>query len=154
VRAARLSPRNATIRQALAIVPAPDATSADATRVAIVTPGEVLAGAALLWMLGWILLAFRRPARYAVPVLLVALVVGILGGGKAREYGRPIALVRRGSTALRAAPYASANAKRAMNEGTTVEVVRRYAGWVLVKRGNDQGWVQQTEIVALTPITG
>jgi hypothetical protein len=150
VRAARALPRHADLRRAVNLVAPPDATSAAATSVAVVTPGEVLAGALLLWIVGWGLVAFRRPFRHAAVVLLAAVVVGALGVGKAREYRRPVALVRHPNTALRAAPFASANARRAMNAGTSVEVVRRYAGWVLVRRGNDRGWLQATDIVPLT----
>jgi hypothetical protein len=147
VHAARLAPRNGTIRQALMLVPAPDANSANATRVTIVTPGEVLSGAILLWMVGWILVALGRPFRYTLPLLLVAAIAGSLGASKAHEYAQPIALVRHPNTSLRAAPYLSATARRGMNEGTTVVVLRTYAGWVLVRRGNDRGWMQASDIV-------
>jgi len=150
IRAARALPRNANVREALNMIPAPDATSATDTTVPFVTPGEVLAAAAVLWVLAWILAAFRRPLRHVGPILLVSAIVAVLGLSKAQEYQRPLALVRHTNTALRAAPFASAPTRRAMNDGTTVEVLRRYAGWVLVRRGNDEGWLQRSEIVPLT----
>jgi tetratricopeptide (TPR) repeat protein len=151
LRAARALPRDGDIRRALDLVEAPDATSAAATDVAIVTPGEVLAIAAALWVLGWALAALRRPLRHVVPTLLLAVVVALLGWSKAREYRRATALVRYQNTALRLAPIASASTRRAMNAGTSVQVLRDYAGWVLVKRGNDQGWVQRSDIISLSP---
>src|SRR5688572_15001872 len=72
LRAARALPRNSEIRRALDLVEAPDATSEAATSVAIVTPGEVLAIAGVLWLAGWGLAALRRPLRHVIPVLLVA----------------------------------------------------------------------------------
>ena len=86
-----------------------------------------------------------------VPVLIVAMLAGLLGWSKAREYRDATALVRYQSTALRLAPIASASTRRAMNAGTSVEVLRSYAGWVLVRRGNDRGWVQRSDIIPLIP---
>ena len=52
-------------------------------------------------------------------------------------------------TPMRAAPFASAASRRTLNDGATVEMLRNYAGWVLVRRGTDQGWLQKSEIVPL-----
>jgi len=150
IRAAREAPRNSDIRDALNMVTAPDAASATDTTVPFVTPGEVLAVAGVLWVLAWILAAFRRPLRHVIPMFLVAVIVAVLGYSKAREFHRPLALVLHTNTALRVAPFASASTRRSMNDGTTVEVLRRYAGWVLVRRGNEEGWLQRSEIVPLT----
>jgi hypothetical protein len=150
IRAARALPRDPDIRQALNMVTAPDGTSAGDTVVAIFTPGEVIAAAIVFWILGWALLAFRRPHRIAIPVFLIALIIGILGLAKMQEYQRPVALVHHTNTALRAAPFASAATRRSLGDGTTVETVRSYAGWVLVRRGSEEGWVQRSEIIPLT----
>ncbi|MBI4501344.1 MAG: hypothetical protein HY700_09305 [Gemmatimonadetes bacterium] len=149
LRAARLAPRDRMIQQALKLVPPPDANSAAASAVSIVTPGEALLVGAILWVFAWILVAFRRPLRYAAPFMVAGLIVLMFGAGKTERYTRPVALVRRDNTSLRAAPFPSATSRRAMTEGATVEVLRRYAGWVLVRRGNDRGWVQRAELVPL-----
>ena len=148
LQAARLSPRDRMIQQALKLVPAPDANSAAASRVSIVTPGEGLLVGVVLWVLGWGLVTFRR-GRYAAPLLVAGLIVVVFAAERVVDYRRPVALVRRPNTSLRSAPYPSATSRRAMGEATTVEVLRHYAGWVLVRRGNDRGWVQRSELVAL-----
>ncbi len=152
VRAARLAPRNSGIHRALALVPAPDANTAEATRIAPVTPGEVLVLALVLWATGWVVVVRRGSRRVFVPILLAAVLVGGLGGAKALEYRKPVALIRYTNTSLRVAPYASARTRRAMNQGTSVEPISRYAGWVLVRRGTDRGWVLATEIVPVTAL--
>jgi hypothetical protein len=150
IRAARAAPRDGDIRQALNLVQAPDLSSATETVVPVVTPGEVMAVALVFWVIGWILATARRPARHVIPVFVVAVVVGVIGFSKAREYLRPLALVRHTNTALRAAPFASAATRRSLNDGATVEILGSYAGWVQVRRGNEEGWLQRTEVVPLT----
>jgi hypothetical protein len=153
VRAARLAPRDGMIQRALSLVPAPDENSAAATGASWVTPGEMMFAGAVLWIAAWLVLGFRRRGRLVVALMLAGAVCLALAIGKTEEYRRPVALVRHASTSLRAAPFASATSRRTMGEGTTVEVLSRYGGWFLVRRGSDRGWVQGSDLVAVGPIS-
>jgi hypothetical protein len=114
-----------------------------------VTPGEALAAAAGLWVLGWVLLALRTPVRRAVPVLVLAALVAGYGAAFASRYARPVALVMLDGTALRAAPYGPAPSERELGAGTGVLIQREHGAWVLVSDGVVQGWLLRTEVVPL-----
>jgi len=149
IKAARLAPRTAVIREALRLVAAPDASSAGASDVTLLTPGEIEVIGIALWTLGWLLVGLRRSRRVSAPVVVAGTAVLVLAAAKIRDYQQPIALIRHANTALRAAPFASAPIRRAMEMSATVEVLDRYAGWALVKRGVERGWVRRSEIVPI-----
>jgi hypothetical protein len=149
LRAARLTPRDETVRRALQTGAPPDAPPGGLTFVAPVTPGEALAAAAGLWVLGWVLLALRTPVRRAVPVLVLAALVAGYGAAFASRYARPVALVMLDGTALRAAPYGPAPSERELGAGTGVLIQREHGAWVLVSDGVVQGWLLRTEVVPL-----
>ena len=130
---------------------APDGSTAAVTAVAPLTPGEALALGAALWALGWVLVALRRPLRYWGPALVAAAVTAGYGCRTEARYREPVALVRHANTPLRAAPYVSAGVKRTSGEGTAVRIEGAYGGWVLVRRGADRGWMQESEVARLNP---
>ena len=149
IKAARLAPRTAEIREALRLVPAPDPSSAAASDVAFLTPGEIGVIGVALWTIGWLLVGLRQSRRVSAAVVFGGTAVLIFAVAKIREYRQPIALIRHANTPLRGAPFASAPTRRAMDMSSTVEVLDRYAGWALVKRANEGGWVQRSELVPI-----
>ena len=66
-----------------------------------------------------------------------------------QQYRRPVALVRRANTPLRAAPYGSAPSRRGVNDGAGVEVQRASGPWLLVKRGAETGWLLASDVVRI-----
>jgi hypothetical protein len=152
IQAARLAPRSPEIREALRLVTPPDANSAAVTEVTPLTPGEAGVIGAALWIIGWLLVGLRRSGRVSLPLVVAGAAIIVLAAAQARAYRQPIALIRHANTSLRAAPFASAQMRRAMEMSTTVEILDHYAGWMLVKRANDRGWVQQSEVIPISPV--
>ncbi|MDP3910609.1 MAG: BatD family protein, partial [Gemmatimonadales bacterium] len=90
--AARLAPRDATIRRARLLIPAPDAASEPLLHVGRATPAEWAAIAAVAWLLVWVAALRRRPPR-VVLLILGAIAVGaaVTGGIEWRRRARPVA---------------------------------------------------------------
>jgi oxygen tolerance protein BatD len=154
VRAARLDPRNRTIRAALTSLPMDRATRA------LVTPWwataeELLLLSAVAWIGGWMLVAAgrrtSRSRRWAAATLGIAIVAGGLGGRELARRDRRVAIVRDSQTALRVAPYGPASAAHAVEAGTAVIVDRESPGsaWLLVRRDGERGWVLRSEVLPL-----
>jgi hypothetical protein len=144
-RAARLLPRENSIRRALVLVPPANSASARQLWVSPVTPDELWLAAALAWLVGWSGLAWRRrvKGRWLVPI-----VVGAMLGGSAAVidwwYGRPIAVV------LAEQPMLLSPSERAPQVGvlprsSTVLVRETAQHWALVQdpQGN-KGWAEQS----------
>jgi len=147
LRAARLEPRSPLVERASGLVPLPDAWSERLLWVAPVTPNEALAAAAGLWVLGSVLLLFRRWRPIALGAIIAALAAGGYGGSALRRYGQPVAVTLAGETPLREAPYGSASASRRLREGTAVRIERVRPGWYLVAHGGTRGWVMPDELL-------
>ena len=154
-RAARRAPREAVIRRARRLLPAPDAVSEQLLAVGWATPAEwaLIAGAA--WALLWLLAlgAAGDGRRRAVAVaMLAAVALGATAAGVAewRRRGRPVAVVVAGEAPVRAAPYGGASAAATMPAGAALLVGRRYGRWLEVRRPDGvRGWVLAGEVVPL-----
>jgi tetratricopeptide (TPR) repeat protein len=146
LRAARLIPRAGDVRRALERQPAPDPISGRLTRVFWLTPAEMFLAAAALWLVGWLILGASSRLRFALPILIVAVGAGAYGMRLQQGYETQVALVREPSVALLEAPYAAAPPIRELGEGVALQVVRVRGGWLLVRRGSQQGWVSVNNV--------
>src|SRR5207302_1177908 len=103
--AARLAPRDETVRRARELLPPPDAPSEPLFVVGFATPGEWALVAAVLWSAMWMVAAGgRRRVVLATVALATAATVG-LGVREALRRGQPIAIVVHPATSVRVAPY-------------------------------------------------
>jgi hypothetical protein len=153
--AARLAPRDAVIRRARRLLPAPDPASEQLLAVGWATPAEwaLIAGAAwaLLWLLALGAAGDRRRRAVAV-AMLAAVALGAAAAGVAewRRRGRPVAVVVAGEAPVRAAPYGGASAAATVPAGAALLVGRRYGRWLEVRRPDGmRGWVLAGEVVPL-----
>ena len=150
-RAARLAPRDASIRRARALLPPPDLTTEKLLRVGWATPGEWSIIGAAAWIALWFAVALAPRRR----VILVALGVATLAAAVfgAMEQGRrdlPTAVVVAEAAPIRAAPYGGASAAVTVQSGGALLVDRSYGAWREVRRSDGlHGWVLETEIAGL-----
>jgi hypothetical protein len=147
LRAARLAPRDPSIRRALAGGTAGSAPGL--TWVAPVTPVEAFALATVLWLVVWLVWAARARVRWSALLVTLALVVAGYGLAVRQRYARPVALVMNSQTPLRAAPYGPAPAEFQLEEGAPVRIEREKGAWVLVTEGTERGWLLRAEVVRL-----
>src|SRR2546423_1527921 len=148
--AARLAPRDETVRRAPALLPPPDAPSEPLLVVGFATPGEWALVAAVLWSAMWMVAAgARRPAGLVSVAVLTAGVIG-LAAREALRAGRPVAVVVHPATSVRVAPYGSASAAATVEAGAALQVDRSFGGWLEVHRQDGvRGWVLATEVTRL-----
>jgi SH3 domain-containing protein/oxygen tolerance protein BatD len=153
--ATRLAPRDAVIRRARRLLPAPDLASEQLLAVGWATPAEwaLLAGAAwgLLWLLALTAGAGRRRQAVVMVVLgAVALGATAFGATERRRQERALAVVVAAEVPVRAAPYGGASAAATVHAGAALVLGRRYGRWVEVRRPDGmRGWVLAGEIVPL-----
>ena len=147
--AARLAPRDAVIRRARRLLPAPDLATEQLLRVGWATPAEwgvIAAGA-------WVVLCLTAGGRRRVLVLgLGAIAVGAaaFGASEWRRRARPLAVVVADAAPVRAAPYGGASATTTVSAGGALLVGRSYGPWREVRRRDGvRGWVLRTEIAPL-----
>ena len=153
--AARLAPRDAVIRRARRLLPAPDLASEQLLTVGWATPAEwaLVAGAA--WALLWLLVLSggaggRRHAMVMVVLGAVALAATALGVTERQRRERSLVVIVAGDVPVRAAPYGGASAAATVRAGAALLVGRRYGRWVEVRRPDGmRGWVLVGEIVGL-----
>lgn len=148
-RAARLSPRNRLVAQARSLVPAPDRFTERVLWVGPLTPDEALGLALALWVVGSLMLAWRRMRAVAIATLLAGALSGALGLGVQQRYRRPVALALAAETPLREAPYGAAPASARLGEGAAVVIEQARSGWYLVSHAGRRGWVRSVEVVIL-----
>lgn len=151
-RALRLSPRSATIRQALQLTPPPDPVSARRLWTAPFTPAELALAALLLWLVAWVGL-FLRPVRYA-RWLWVGGAALLLGGAALwlrHAYGGPVELIRE-SVPIRVSPHGRASALATLDEGQAVLRLDSQRGWMLVRDASGRlGWIPAGAVVPVGP---
>lgn len=152
IKAARLAPRDATIRQALRLVPPPDAETARSTRALPLTPSELALIAGLLWLAGWTVLLLRAAAaRGAVVLLAAAAIIGTGAALVAREQSRPLAIVLQASE-LRRSPHHRAPGIAPVEAGSAVQPLRRDGAWTLAEAGDArQGWLPLDALSVINP---
>jgi tetratricopeptide (TPR) repeat protein len=150
LQARRLAPREPVIRRALQLTPPADGISARWSWSPPVTPEELLLLGSLGWIAGWIGWAVRPRIRDRWLVLLVFGGCALIGGlGLQAWYRRPLGIVL-GSTPLLLSPHGRAPAVGPVEGGTTVRILTRSPGWVLVRAPGDlEGWLSQDAIAAL-----
>ena len=153
--ATRLAPRDAVIRRARRLLPAPDLASEQLLAVGWATPGEWALIVAAAWGRLWLLAlgaAPERRRRAVLMVVLVAVVAGAaaLGAAEQRRRARTLAVVIASDVPVRAAPYGGASAASTVHAGAALIVGQRYGRWVEVRRPDGvRGWVLAGEIVQL-----
>jgi hypothetical protein len=147
--AARLAPRDATIRTGRSLIPPPDGASARLLTVGLTTPTEALALAALGWAALWV--ALWRRARLAVLVAaLLCIGAGALGALEWRRRGRPVAVVVENDAGVRDAPHGAAPTSGRLPAGSAVLIGRHYGRWIEVQRGDGiHGWVRDSDVAPL-----
>ena len=151
IRAARLAPRNETIRRALRLLPAPDPVTEQLLRVGWATPIEWGFLGAASWVVLWLAVAAR--ARRRVPLVLIGAVAAaatVLGAIEWQRRNRPVAVVAVDAAPVRAAPYGAASAAATVPAGGAFLVDRSYGPWREVYRSDGiHGWVLGEEIIGL-----
>jgi tetratricopeptide (TPR) repeat protein len=152
-RAARLAPRDATIRRALRLLPPPDPVTEQLLSVGWATPAECGLVAAAGWLLLWIVVALGGwERRRALIVLFGAVAIGasVLGAAEWWRRDRPVAVVIADGARVRAAPYGGASAPATVLGGGALLVDRSYGPWMEVHRKDGiHGWVLGEEIAGL-----
>jgi len=153
--ATRLAPRDAVIRRARRLLPAPDLASEQLLAVGWATPGEWALVVAAAWGMLWLLAlgaAAERRRRAVLMVVLAAVVAGAaaLGAAEQRRRARTLAVVVASDLPVRAAPYGGASAAATVHAGAALIVGQRYGRWMEVRRPDGvRGWVLAGEIVRL-----
>jgi hypothetical protein len=149
-RARRLDPREPTIRRALRLTPPPDVTSARWTWTPPFTSPELLLVGALAWIAGWIGWVVRPRVRDRWAILLVFAGVTITAGFGLRAWQRrPLGIVL-DQTTMRMSPHGLAPAVGPVEAGGAVRILRRQAGWTLVRgSGAREGWVAAGTIAGI-----
>ena len=149
-RARRLDPREPTIRRALRLTPPPDVTSARWTWTPPFTSDELLLVGALAWLAGWVGWVIRPRVRDRWTILLVFAAVAVIAGfGLRTWHRRPLGIVL-DQTTMRMSPHGLAPAVGPVEAGGAVRILRRQAGWTLVRApGAREGWVAAGTIAGI-----
>jgi hypothetical protein len=149
IRAARLSPRNGSVRTALNQLPPLDITSSRMTPVSPITPAEAFLVATCLWIVAWGCIVLKVRTLITAPTLLLALAFAAYGMQLHNTYAIPVAFVSLPEVPLRSAPYGPAQPRQFLPEGVAVRVARTDGAWMLVERGVERGWLLREEVIAL-----
>jgi len=151
IRAARLAPRDATIRRALRLLPPPDPVTEQMLIVGLATPAEWGLVAAAGWVLLWLTVAVGGRRRIVLLLFgAVAITASVLGGLEWRRRAQPVAVVIADAAPVRAAPYGGASAAATVQAGGALLVGRGYGPWIEVHRSDGiHGWVLGGEITGL-----
>jgi len=148
-KAARLAPRDATIRRARALLVPPDLATEDLLSVGPLTRAEWVVVAAVVWVLWWGSVVWRR--RQLTLWFGVAL-VAVVGFGSYEWWrlSRPVVVVVEGPAPVRGAPFGEASAASSLPAGAAGVVIQTYAGWIEVSRPDGvRGWILQSEVMRL-----
>ncbi len=147
VRAARLSPRDHSIRRALLLVTPADAGAGRLLLVSPVTPAELWLLGLVVWLIGWGGVLWTRQFRGRWVVLLTGGAVLVLTGtGLERSYEAPVAVVVNNAQ-LRLSPNGLAPAVGEVPRLGTVELGPARGGWVRVATTAGQvGWMLREEL--------
>jgi hypothetical protein len=149
-RAARLAPRDASIRRARALLPPPDVTTEKLLRVGWATPGEWSIIGAAAWIAFWFAVAIA-PRRRVILVALgvVTLAAAMFGAIEQVRRDLPTAVVVADAAPIRAAPYGGASAAATVQSGGAVLVDHLWSVARVRRSDGLHGWVLETEIAGL-----
>ena len=151
LRALQLAPRSQDVRQAWAQVARFSGDLQRVGRVPPVTPAELLVVAAVMWVLGWIVVGLRRHSS-AIALFIIAagfLIGAIVLDGIQRQ---ALAVLAR-AVQLRDAPHGLAEEIGRAQELAVVEVIEHRAAWRLIETPQHvRGWVPSTAIVEVRPL--
>jgi len=148
--AARLAPRDETVRRARELLPPPDAPSEPLFVVGFATPGEWALVTAVLWGAMWMVAAGGRRRVVLATVALATAATAGLAVREALRRGQPVAIVVHPATSVRVAPYGSASAAATVEAGAALLVDRALGGWLEVHRQDGvRGWVLAAEVTRL-----
>ena len=147
--AARLAPRDATIRRARALLAPPDLATEDLLSVGPLTRWEWALLAGLGWVLWWGTILLRR-RRLSFWLGLATLAIAGFGSSEWLRLSRPVVVVVQGPAAVRSAPFGEASAASSLPMGAAGLVVQTYGGWVEVSRPDGvRGWILESEVMRL-----
>jgi hypothetical protein len=149
--AARLAPRDGTIRRALRLLPPRDIVTEQLLTVGWATPAEWAIVAAAAWLVLWLAVALGMRRRLALALLAaVAVTAGAMGAVEWWRRDRPVVVVTAESAPVRAAPYGGASAAATIPAGGALLAGRSYGLWREVHRKDGiHGWVLEGEIAGL-----
>jgi hypothetical protein len=150
VRAARLSPRDHSIRRALLLVTPADESAARLLWVAPITPDELWLFGVVAWLTGWAGVLWTRQFRGRWLVLLTGAVLLFgVSSGLGRWYASPVAVVSVNSQ-LRLSPHGLAPAVGEVPRLGTVELGPSRGAWIRVQMpGGQAGWILRDELQSL-----
>ncbi|HWE23674.1 MAG TPA: BatD family protein [Myxococcales bacterium] len=150
--AARLAPRDASIRRARALLPPPDLMTEQLLQVGWATPAEWAMVGIVAWIVLWFIVAIGAHRR-RIALAAFASITGVafvLGAVEQARRDQPAAVVVAESAPIRTAPYGGASAAATMQAGGALLVARSYGSWREVRRKDGiHGWVLDTEISGL-----
>ncbi|MDH5282469.1 MAG: hypothetical protein OEW80_01145, partial [Gemmatimonadota bacterium] len=148
--AARLLPRDRSVRRALGLVPPAGNVAAVALWASPMTPNELWLVGVVTWIVGWGAVALERRIRGRWLVLIAgSLLLFTASAGLRRWYDRPLAVAEAGQ-ALRLAPHERAPGVGELGIMEVVEPLEERRGWVLLESaGGQEGWVPAADLVAI-----
>ena len=146
IKAARILPRDREIKRALDLAPPLDSRARRSTWVVPATAVELAAAGTVLWVLGWLTVAFGSTVRRGWVIVVASAVLAGLAGYLHQRHVAPLALVVVPNVALREAPFGAAPVPNRLARGSVVSVVREDGAWFLVTLGDRSGWVLADEI--------
>ncbi|HEX4633584.1 MAG TPA: SH3 domain-containing protein, partial [Gemmatimonadales bacterium] len=148
-KAARLAPRDGTVRHARGLLAPPDLATEDLLAVGPLTRWEWALLAGVCWVVWWgtVLIGRRRLSLW---IGIAGLVIVASGSYEWWRLGRPVAVVVEGPAPVRSAPFGGASAASSLQAGAAGLVVQTYGGWVEVSRPDGvRGWILQSEVMRL-----
>ncbi len=152
-KAARLAPRDASIRRARELLPPPDLMTEKLLRVGWATPSEWGIIAAAAWIALWLTVIGGGTHRRRLILIVfagVTLTALALGAVEQRRRDLPVVVVVAEAAPIRTAPYGGAGAAATVQTGGALLVSRDYGPWREVRRQDGiHGWVLNTEIAGL-----
>jgi hypothetical protein len=149
--AARLAPRDHSIRRALGLVPPAANVAAIELWASPMTPNELWLVGFVIWVAAWGALALERRVRGRWLVLIVgALLIFASSEGLNRWYARPLAVVET-SQLMRLVPHERAPGVGELARLEVVEPLEEQRGWVLLASASGQkGWVPATALIPIS----
>ncbi|MDQ6887709.1 MAG: SH3 domain-containing protein [Gemmatimonadota bacterium] len=151
-KALRLEPLATDVRERLQLLP-PEGP--DAGTVPALPALPIALAAALLWLAGWVALAWRSLRRRSGSLTLAGgmIVAALLSAGAAASVDRTLAApqlaVLSATTPLRTDPQLAADRGAALRVGSVIHVDQRVGEWAHVTASDREGWVEASLLLPL-----